>query len=99
MRKLIDDYQKVVDDNKEGKNICFISRGDWSDPEIAYKGILMNYWDIDDHIFDYEPTDKDWMDAANDAFDIYMNEAEEGGADIKEFEISDVMSMYRIINL
>lgn len=99
MKKIIGDYQKVVDDNKEGKNICFISRGDWNDPEIAYKGILMNYWDVDDNICDYEPDDKDWMDAANNVFDIYMNEAEERGADIKEFEASDVMSIYRIINL
>lgn len=25
MKKIIDDYQKVVNDNKDGKNICFIN--------------------------------------------------------------------------
>lgn len=99
MKKIIGDYQKVVNDNKEGKNICFISRGDWRDPEIAYKGILMNYWDVDDHICDHEPTDEDWKDAANGTFDIYMNEAEEADIILEEVEVSDIMNMYRIINL
>lgn len=99
MDKIIEDYRKIVEGNKAGDNICFINRGEWSDPEIAYKGILMNYWDVGDHICDYEPTDEDWKNAANDTFDIYMNEAEEVSIVLKEVEVSDIMNMYRIINL
>lgn len=46
MNKIIEDYKKIVAGNEAGKNICFISRGEYADPEIAYNGILMNYWDV-----------------------------------------------------
>lgn len=48
MNKIIEDYKKIVAGNEAGKNICFISRGEYADPEIAYNGILMNYWDVYD---------------------------------------------------
>lgn len=50
MNKIIEDYKKIVAGNEAGKNICFISRGEYADPEIAYNGILMNYWDVYDCI-------------------------------------------------
>lgn len=48
MNKIIEDYKKIVAGNEAGKNICFMSRGEYADPEIAYNGILMNYWDVYD---------------------------------------------------
>jgi hypothetical protein len=48
MNKIIEDYKKIVAGNEAGKNICFMSRGEYADPKIAYKGILMNYWDVYD---------------------------------------------------
>lgn len=46
MNKIIEDYKKIVAGNEAGKNICFMSRGEYADPKIAYNGILMNYWDV-----------------------------------------------------
>jgi hypothetical protein len=61
MNKIIEDYKKIVAGNKAGKNICFMSRGEYADPKIAYKGILMNYWDVYDCMDEVEePTDDDW---------------------------------------
>lgn len=48
MNKIIEDYKKIVAGNEAGKNICFMSRGEYADPKIAYNGILMNYWDVYD---------------------------------------------------
>lgn len=35
MNKIIEDYKKIVAGNKAGKNICFMSRGEYADPEIG----------------------------------------------------------------
>lgn len=48
MNKIIEDYKKIVAGNEAGKNIRFMSRGEYADPKIAYNGILMNYWDVYD---------------------------------------------------
>lgn len=45
-KKVFDKFFKIHRDNVAGKTICFISRGEWSDPQIAYKGYLLNYWDV-----------------------------------------------------
>lgn len=99
MEQLFDNWQKVVDDNKAGKNICFVSRGEWSDPEVAYRGILLNYWDVYDMCEKEEPTDEDWHCAAMDSFDAYMESAECGSINIDEFKISDVTNVNRVIDL
>lgn len=82
MNKIIEDYKKIVAGNEVGKNICFMSRGEYADPKIAYKGILMNYWDVYDCMDEVEePT----YDVEN--------------TDVDKFKMSDVMNVYRIINL
>lgn len=50
MNKIIEDYKKIVAGNEAGKNICFMSRGEYADPKIAYNGILMNYWDVHEYV-------------------------------------------------
>jgi hypothetical protein len=29
----------------------YIYHGDWSDPEVVYKGFSLNYWDIQDGLY------------------------------------------------
>jgi hypothetical protein len=92
------DYKKIVAGNKAGKNICFMSRGEYADPKIAYKGILMNYWDVYDCMDEVEePTDDDWLNAVSNLFDSYTYDVE--NTDVDKFKMSDVMNVYRIINL
>lgn len=63
MNKIIEDYKKIVAGNEASKNICFMSRGEYADPKIAYNGILMNYWDVYDCMDEVEePTDDDCQD-------------------------------------
>lgn len=45
-KQVFDKWHKIWQDNRDGKTICFISRGEWSDPQIAYEGKLLNYWDV-----------------------------------------------------
>jgi hypothetical protein len=84
--------------NEAGKNICFMSRGEYADPEIAYNGILMNYWDVYDCMDEVEePTDDDWLNAVSNLFDSYTYDVK--NTDVDKFKMSDVMNVYRIINL
>lgn len=88
----------IVAGNEAGKNICFISRGEYADPEIAYNGILMNYWDVYDCMDEVEePTDDDWLNAVSNLFDSYTYDVK--NTDVDKFKMSDVMNVYRIINL
>lgn len=90
--------KKVVAGNKAGKNICFMSRGEYADPKIAYNGILMNYWDVYDCMDEVEePTDDDWLNAVSNLFDSYTYDVK--NTDVDKFKMSDVMNVYRIINL
>jgi hypothetical protein len=54
----------------------YIYHGDWSDPEIQYKGFSINYWDVEEGLLsayrDEHPEDKD-----DKGFDAWM--AEQGG--------------------
>lgn len=100
IRRLIDDYLKVVDDNKAGKNICFVSRGEWSDPEIAYMGLLVDQVDVEDYLDDKdkdEPGSDDWRMAMEGMFEDYRLLGLMKGLD--EFKISDVVNVNRIIDL
>ena len=98
MNKIIEDYKKIVAGNEAGKNICFMSRGEYADPEIAYNGILMNYWDVYDCMDEVEePTDDDWLNAVSNLFDSYTYDVK--NTDVDKFKMSDVMNVYRIINL
>lgn len=98
MNKIIEDYKKIVAGNEAGKNICFISRGEYADPKIAYNGILMNYWDVYDCMDEVEePTDDDWLNAVSNLFDSYTYDVK--NTDVDKFKMSDVMNVYRIINL
>ena len=98
MNKIIEDYKKIVAGNKAGKNICFMSRGEYADPKIAYNGILMNYWDVYDCMGEVEePTGDDWLNAVSNLFDSYTYDVK--NTDVDKFKMSDVMNVYRIINL
>lgn len=98
MNKIIEDYKKIVAGNEAGKNICFMSRGEYADPKIAYNGILMNYWDVYDCMDEVEePTDDDWLNAVSNLFDSYTYDIK--NTDVDKFKMSDVMNVYRIINL
>lgn len=66
--------------------------------EIAYNGILMNYWDVYDCMDEVEePTDDDWLNAVSNLFDSYTYDVK--NTDVDKFKMSDVMNVYRIINL
>lgn len=94
----IRNYKKIVAGNEAGKNICFMSRGEYADPKIAYNGILMNYWDVYDCMDEVEgPTDDDWLNAVSNLFDSYTYDIK--NTDVDKFKMSDVMNVYRIINL
>lgn len=89
---------KIVAGNEAGKNICFMSRGEYADPKIAYNGILMNYWDVYDCMDEVEePTGDDWLNAVSNLFDSYTYDIK--NTDVDKFKMSDVMNVYRIINL
>lgn len=65
---------------------------------IAYNGILMNYWDVYDCMDEVEePTDDDWLNAVSNLFDSYTYDIK--NTDVDKFKMSDVMNVYRIINL
>lgn len=87
MNKIIEDYKKIVAGNEAGKNICFMSRGEYADPEIAYTGILMNYWDVYDCMDEVEePTDDDWLNAVSNLFDSYTYDVK--NTDVDKFKMS-----------
>lgn len=71
--------------------------GEYADPRIAYKGILMNYWNVYDCMDEVEePTDDDWLSAVSNLFDSYTYDVE--NTDVDKFKMSGVMNVYRIIN-
>ena len=41
----------------------FIYHGEWSDPEVYYKGYLFNAWDIEDDISEEELSDSDAVES------------------------------------
>lgn len=97
-RLLIEERIKAGYYSAENKNICFMSRGEYADPKIAYNGILMNYWDVYDCMDEVEePTDDDWLNAVSNLFDSYTYDIK--NTDVDKFKMSDVMNVYRIINL
>lgn len=93
MEEIINDYQKIIEDNKAGKNICFIDRGEWANPDIAYKGLLVSQMDVEAYLNDQcrdTPSYKDWETAIEELFEDYNMLGLIKGLD--EFKISDVMS-------
>lgn len=44
-----------------------------------------------------EPTDDDWLNAVSNLFDSYTYDVK--NTDVDKFKMSDVMNVYRIINL
>ena len=94
-------WGNVLKDNREGKTICFISRGEWSDPQIAYKGYLLNYYDVldlacpEDAPDDYEPDKNEWECGCMDSLFGYTD----CGMKPDKFEGSDVLSVTHIINV
>lgn len=101
MEKFFDKCRKTWKDNHDGKTICFISRGTWADPQIAYQGKLLNYWDVlglaqpEDASEDYEPTEEEWLNACIDSLFGYTD------CDIKldDFTEADAMSVTYIITI
>lgn len=100
-KQVFDKWHKTWQDNRDGKTICFISRGEWSDPQIAYEGKLLNYWDVLDLACpenaseNYEPTDEEWLCGCIDS--SYGHS--ESGVELDDFTQSDVLSVTRIINI
>ena len=92
---------KMVKDNENEKNICFISRGSWSDPQIAYGGYLLNYWDVEeiatpeDADDSYELTDSDWLCGCMDSLFAWN----ESGQMPDKFTGCDAMSVIRVIEI
>ena len=84
-KKVFDKFFKIHRDNVAGKTICFISRGEWSDPQIAYKGYLLNYWDVLELAC---PEDADSLFGYTDC-----------GLKPDKLEPSDAMSVTGIINI
>lgn len=100
-KKVFDKFFNIHRDNVAGKTICFISRGEWSDPQIAYKGYLLNYWDVyelacpEDAPDDYEPDETEWYDACTDSLFGYTD----CGLKPDKFKPSDAMSVTGIITI
>lgn len=94
-------FDKICRDNAAGNTICFISRGTWADPQIAYKGYLLNYWDVlsltctEDVPDDYEPSEEEWLCGCTDSLFGYTD----CGLEPDRFEISDTLSVTSIINI
>ena len=71
-KKVFDKFFKIHRDNVAGKTICFISRGEWSDPQIAYKGYLLNYCIVLDadnfsgEVIEIEPDQEYWRESEED---------------------------------
>lgn len=56
-------------------------------------------WNVMEQCMDEveEPTDDDWLSAVSNLFDSYTYDVE--NTDVDKFKMSDVMNVYRIINL
>lgn len=100
-KQVFDRWSKMWKDNRDGNTICFINRGCWSDPQVAYNGYLLNYWDVldlacpEDATEDYEPEDQDWIDACMESLIAYTGIGDEP----EEFQMSDVLSVDRVITI
>ena len=98
---IFEDYRQAWQDNHDGKTICFISRGTWADPQIAYQGKLLNYYDVwelaqpEDATDDYEPTEEEWLNACIDSLFGYTD----CGVEPDEFTSADVMTVTHIITI
>lgn len=92
LKELIKEKESLIKNNRKGKNICFISRGCWADPEIAYKGYLFNYYDVDALVED-ESSSEDWFNACVDTFYNFT----ECGKKLDKFSVGDTISVYKII--
>lgn len=95
MGGIIENNQKIVRDNKAGNNICFVKRGGWTSPEIAYKGLLVSRKDVEAYLNDQcgdTPSFKDWKAAVEELFEDYklfgLME------DLDEFKASDAMCVF-----
>lgn len=94
---VFDKWSHIVKDNHNEKTVCFISRGCWSDPQIAIYGKLLNYWDVEDLLPEDcgDPTDEDWICAAQDSYFGYT----ECDVELDDFQDADALSVTRIINI
>ena len=98
---LFNNLAQLVKDNKNGKNICLISRGTWSDPQFAYEGYLLNYWDVveigtpEDAPEDYEMTDEEIYNACAESLFAWS----ESGQMPDKFTRCDAMSVTHVINI
>ena len=53
------------------KDAKFIYHGDWNDPEVEYKGVSLNYWDIEAGLLDVY-RDEHPEDRNDKGFDKWM---------------------------
>lgn len=84
--------------SEDHRSRLYVRTIEYTDPKIAYNGILMNYWDVYDCMDEVEePTDDDWLNAVSNLFDSYTYDVK--NTDVDKFKMSDVMNVYCIINL
>lgn len=99
--KVFNRWSKTLKENQEGKNICFISRGEWADPQIAYNDYLLNYYDVYELACpegapdDYEPDENEWLCGCMNSLFGYTD----CGMEPDKFESSDVLSVTHILNV
>lgn len=91
------EYNSVVARNIKGKTICFIWRGEWAEPQIAYCGKLLNQCDVEDMLPEHcdEPTDEEWHEATMDAFYGYA----ESDVKLDDFTAPDTLQITKTINV
>ena len=55
--------------------IKYISHGDWGDPEVEYKGVRFNYYDLEDGLWDEykEEMEEQGKKATDDGFEAWID--------------------------
>lgn len=64
----------------------FVYHGDWSDPEILYKGHSINYWDAEDSLWNNykEYCEENNIQPTEDDFEEYVNKYEDVASTLDE---------------
>ena len=92
----MEQLNRIVENNRCGRTICFIDRGKWSDPQIAYQGKLLNYYEVESLACvempdEYLPSNEDWRNACIDVL-CACNEANQELDDFNALDAASVCS-------
>lgn len=95
--KFFPKFGGIVQNNVEGKTVCFVDLGDWADPKIAIYGKLLNYYDVEGLLPEDcdKPTDTDWVCAAMNSYYGYID----SGISLDDFTPEHAISVARIIEI